>query len=163
MTNVLVVTSSVGVVHGVHDDSSNSGPHLSLGLISMMLSSGLQNGLIGSLSSSDQSNGGSARSWDGLSGSRWQSNSGLKSIFGVSNNSNGGSGASSVGSSVSDLSLDVVANGTFGDLIDGEHISDGDGGLLSAVDVLTNVGSFSGQEVLSIGLEFIWVSEGDFG
>jgi len=124
VTDVLVVTSSVGVVHGVHDDSSNSGPHLSLGLISMMLSSGLQNGLIGSLSSSDQSNGGSARSWDGLSGSRWQSNSGLKSIFGVSNNSNGGSGASSVGSSVADLSLDVVAAGTLWNLIDGQHISD---------------------------------------
>lgn len=71
VTDVLVVTSSVWMVDWVHGNTSNSWPHLSLGLESVMLSTGLQDWLISSLSSSNKSDGGSAVSSNGLSRSRW--------------------------------------------------------------------------------------------
>lgn len=163
VTDVLVVTSSVWMVDWVHGNTSNSWPHLSLGLESVMLGTGLQDWLIGSLSSSNESNGSSTASSNGLSGSRWQSDSGLSSIFGVSNNGDGSSRGSGISSLISNSLLDVVDNGTFWDGVDWQDVSDGNGSLGSAVDVLTDIGSFSGQEVLRISLKFIWVLEGNSG
>jgi hypothetical protein len=67
VTNMFMVTSSVGMVYGVHSNTSNSRPHFSFRFKSPVLSTSLQNGFIGSLSSGDDSDGGSAVSWDGLS------------------------------------------------------------------------------------------------
>lgn len=161
VTDVLVVTSSVWMVDWVHGNTSNSWPHFSLGLESVMLGTGLQDWLIGSLSSSNESNGSSAVSSDGLSGTGWQSDSGLGSIFRVSNDSDGGSRGSGVGSLISDSLLDIVDNGTFWDRVDWQDVSDSNGSFISTVNVLSDIGSLGSQEVLSIGLELVWVSEAD--
>ena len=45
-TDVLLITSSEGMVDGVHTDSLNSGPAMSLGLIFVILVTSLKNGLV---------------------------------------------------------------------------------------------------------------------
>ena len=83
VTNMLMVTSTMRMLDWVHSDTTDSWPVLSL-------SSGLEPGvgsleewLVGSLSTGDDSNHSSASSNDGLSGSGWESDSGLFAVIGV--------------------------------------------------------------------------------
>ena len=85
MTNMLMVTTTMRMLDWVHCDTSNSWPVLSL-------SSGLEPGvgsleewLVGSLTTSDDSDHGSAISTDCLSGTRRKSDSGFSTIIGVTN------------------------------------------------------------------------------
>ncbi len=69
LTNVLVVTTSVGMVDWVHSDSSNDWEVLSLGLVSPVLGTSLEDWLLVSSTSSDDSNHSSGLAIDGLSDS----------------------------------------------------------------------------------------------
>jgi len=163
VTDMLVVTTSVGMVHGVHGHTSDSGPHLPLGLEFVVLDSGLEDGLIGSSSSGDDADGGPTGALHGLSGTGGESESGLGAVLGVSDHGGVAPGGPGEGSSVSDVFLDVRDDGTLGDLVDGEDVSDGESGLHSAIDELTGVGSFSGQEVFLSVLIFVRIMEVDLG
>ena len=68
-TQVLVVTTTVGVVHGVHADTGDLGESLSLSLKLVEEHTSLHDGLFVTASTGDDANGGSAGSRDGLSGS----------------------------------------------------------------------------------------------
>ena len=94
VTNMLMVTTTMRMLDWVHCDTSDSWPVLSL-------SSGLEPGvgsleewLVGSLTTSDDSNHGSASSDNSLSGTGWKSDSSLLTIIGVTNDDSGGAGGS---------------------------------------------------------------------
>jgi len=91
VTDMLVVTSSVGMLHGVHGNTSHSGPVVSLCSVLVPGVGSLKDGLVSSLTSSGNSDHSSARSEDGLSGSGGESDSGLSSIIRVSNDDGGAS------------------------------------------------------------------------
>jgi len=80
---MLVVTSSVGMLDGVHSHTSNSGPVVSLGLVLVPGVGSLEQGLVGSLASSANADHSSAGAEDGLSGARGESDSSLLSVIGV--------------------------------------------------------------------------------
>jgi len=82
---VLMVTTTMRMLDWVHGNTSNSWPVSLLGMRFVVRIIGLEEGLVSSLSSSANSNHGSAASKDGLSHSRWHSNTGLLSVFGVTN------------------------------------------------------------------------------
>jgi len=100
---------------------------------------------------------------EGLSGTRGKLNSGLAEIIGVTNDGSAGSGASSQLSLITRLGFNVTDGSTFGDLVDGEDVTGGEGSFMSAVDELTSVHAFSSQEVGSLESIFIGVSEDDLG
>ena len=80
---MLMVTTTVRMLDGVHGDTSNSWPVVSLGFSLEPGVGGLEEGLVGSLSTGAHANHGSAAADDGLSGAGWESDSGLSSIIGV--------------------------------------------------------------------------------
>jgi len=86
MSNVLMVTTTVGVLHGVHGHTSNFGPSVSLHPIFMELTPSLQHGLINSTTTSDNPDEGSARALHQFLCSRRKTNSSGVSIWVVSNN-----------------------------------------------------------------------------
>ena len=53
MSNVLVVTSSVGMLDGVHGNTPHARPAVSLGLVLMVSTSSLEHGLVGTSTASD--------------------------------------------------------------------------------------------------------------
>jgi hypothetical protein len=53
VANVLVVTTSVGMLHGVHSHTTNLGPAVALGLVLVVGASGLQHGLLSPASAGD--------------------------------------------------------------------------------------------------------------
>jgi len=80
---VLMITTTMWMLNWVHCNTSNSWPVLSLSLCLEPGVGGLKEWLIGSLSTSADSNHGSAGALDGLSGSGWESDSGLSAVVGV--------------------------------------------------------------------------------
>jgi hypothetical protein len=123
VTNMLMVTSTMRMLDWVHSDTSDSWPVLSLSSGLEPGVSGLEEWLVGSLSTGDDSNHGSAGSNDGLSGTGWKSDSSFLTIIGVTNNDSGSSGGSGERSSVSEFSLTVRDDGTLWHAVDWKNIS----------------------------------------
>lgn len=105
---MLLVTTTMRMVDGVHSNTSNSGPCSSaLCLPSVVGVSSLANGLVGSATTGNDTDHSSAGAWDGGSGSRGKSDSGLLAVIGVTNDDGGAAGSSGEGASVTSLGLAV--------------------------------------------------------
>ncbi len=128
VTNVLMVTTTVRMLDGVHSDTSNSGPVslLGVGLVVGAVSS--EERLIGSLSASADSNHSSATTNDGLTDARGKSDSCLLAILGVTDDDGGGAGGTGEGAAVAELGLTVGDDGAFGHHINWEDVTDGERG-----------------------------------
>jgi len=163
VTNVLMVTSTMGMFNGVHSDTSNSGPVLLLGLGFVVSVDGSQERLIASLSTSNNSDHSSAGSLDGLSNTGRKLDSGLATIFGVTDDDARGSRSTSEGTSVSELGLNVSNDGAFGHGVDGENVSDLEGGFLAGIDEHASVHALNSDEILSSELVLVNVSELNLG
>jgi hypothetical protein len=86
VTNMLLVTTTMRMLDGVHSDSSNSGPGtlpLCLHLVEDVTS--LADWLVDSATSGNDSDHSSAGTWDGSSGATWKSDSGLLEVLTVPN------------------------------------------------------------------------------
>lgn len=121
---MLVVTTSVGMVDWVHSDSGNDGEVFSLGLVSPVLNTSLEDGLLVSASSSDDSDHSSGLAIDGLSDTRRKLNSGLKPVFRVGDDGNKGPGCSGELSIISLSELNIGDQSSLGDVSNGKDVSD---------------------------------------
>jgi len=158
-----MVTTTMGMLDGVHGNTSNSGPVSLLGVRLEVRVVGLEEGLVGSLAASDDTNHTSARALDGLTDTGRHSNTGLLAVLGVTDDDARVAGGAGDAATVTKLGLDVGDDGTFGHGVDGEDIADGEGGLGSGVDELSGVHAFNSDEILSTLLVFVLVSENNFG
>jgi len=160
---VLLVTTTEGMVNGIHGNSSNSRPSLSESLHLVINSTSLKDGLIDSFTGGDQSNHCSSVTSEGLSGAGGKLDSGLGKIVGVTDDDSGGTGASGQFTLITRLGFDVADGSTFGDLVDGEDVTGGEGSFISTVDILSSVHAFNSQEVGSLESILIRVSEDNSG
>ena len=160
---MLVVTSSVWMVNGVHGYSSYNRPHFSLGLELPVLGSCLQKRLFISSSSGNNSDHGSCFGVNGLSDTRGQFDSCLLAIFTLSNNSGVSARCSGELTFISISILDIADKSSFRDFSHWQYISDIQRCLASAVDVLSGVHSLTSQIIDCFGLITILVSKLDFG
>ena len=128
MSDMLLVTTTMRMLDWVHSDTSNDWPVLSLSLHLVPDSVGLEEWLIGSLSTGADTNHSSAGADDGLSGSGWESNSSLLEVIGVTNDDGGSTGGSGERSSISLLTLAVGDDGTLWHGADWKNVSNGEGG-----------------------------------
>jgi hypothetical protein len=142
-----------------HGNTSSLGPVVSLRLGSEEGSTGLEQRLVNSTTTSDDTDGGSCVGSDSLLGSGRQSDSGLSVVNGVTDDGGVVTGSSGQRSSVSNLLFDVADNGTFGAGGDGQNVTDVQGSLLAAVDEWTSGETFSGDESLGVLLVSVRVSE----
>jgi hypothetical protein len=159
VTNVLMVTTTMRMLDGVHSDTSNSGPVLLLCLGFVVSVDGSQERLITPLSTGDNTNHSSAGSLDGFTNTGRKLDSGLAAIFGVTDDDTGGSGSTGEGTSVSEFGLNVGNNSAFGHGVDGKDVSNLEGGFLSSIDEHTSVHALDGDEVFSSELVLVHVSE----
>jgi hypothetical protein len=70
---MLMVTTTVGVLNRVHGNTSDLGPAVTLDLVLVVVVTGLQNGLISSATTSDDTNSGAGVRLNDLLGTRWES------------------------------------------------------------------------------------------
>jgi hypothetical protein len=163
VTDMGMVTTTVRVVNGVHVHGFDLGPAGSSDFVFVIRDTGLQDGLLGSAATSDDTDHSTGFTFDGLSGARGKSDSGFGAIFGVTDDGAVGSGGSGQVSSVSQIGFDIAHQGTFGDLVHGEDIADGETGTLTAVNVLAGVHTFGADEIFCVLLIAISISKTDFG
>jgi len=151
------------MLYWVHSNTSNAWP---VSLLSVRLVVGivcLEKRFLSSLSTSNDSNHGSAGSLDGLSHARWHSNTGLLAILGVTNDDSTGARGSCKGATVTHLSFNVGDDGSFWHAVDRDDIADSQGSFRSSMNILTGVHALDSDEILSVLLVFVLVSENDFG
>ena len=107
VTNMLMVTTTMGMLDGVHSNTSNSGPVSLLGVTLVVGAVGSEEGLVSSLTTSDDTNHSSATSEDGFTDTGWESDSSLLAIFGVTDHDSGGTGGTGESATVTELGLNV--------------------------------------------------------
>jgi len=163
VTDVLMVTTTVRMLDGVHGNTSDTGPVALLGVGSVVGLVSLEHGLVGSGATSADTNHSSAATEDGLADAGWESDSGLLAVLGVTDDDGGGARGTGEAATVTELGLDVGDNGTLRHHINGEDVADGQRGFGTAVDELAGVHAFDSDEKLSVLLESVLVSENDLG
>lgn len=160
---MLVVTTTVRVVHGVHSHTTSTRPGVPLDAVLVVCTTGLEQGLVDTSTTGDDSNSGSGSRRDSLLGARGQTDSGHLGVGVVSDDGSVVARGSGKSSSVTSLLLDVANDGTLGQRGQRENVADVEGGLLSTVDELASVCALSGNECLDTELVAVRVAEGDAG
>lgn len=159
----LVVSSSVGVVDGVHGNTTRAGPRVALRLELEVGATGLEQGLVDTSSAGDDTDGGAGRAGDGLLGARGQAETRLVLVGRVADD--GGVVARGAGhrAAVTDALLNVADNGSLGALREGEDVADVERGLLAGVDERAGGEALRGDEGLLVELVAVGVTEDDLG
>ena len=123
VTNVLLVTTTMGMVYGVHSHTSNSGPWSALCLVLVELATSLAYWLVRSASTSAYTDHSSAVTWDGSSAAAWESDSSLGTIIGVTNDDSWSAGGSGERASVSSFPFTVRNDGSFREKVNRQDIA----------------------------------------
>ncbi|KAI3485285.1 hypothetical protein L1887_51398 [Cichorium endivia] len=163
LADVLVVTTTVRVVDGVHSHTTGARPRVALDLELVVGTAGLEQGLVDTATAGDDANGGTRGGGDGLLGARGETDARGLAVGVVADD--GGVVARGAGerATVTGLLLDVADNGTFGERREGENVGDVQGSLLTAVDELAGGEALGGNEGLDTGAVLVGVTEGNLG
>jgi len=163
VTNVLLVTTTVGVLNRVHGHTTHDGPAVALGLVLVESTASLQQRLVDTATTSDDTNGTTAVRLHDLLGTRGQAETSGVVVGVVGNDGHVVTRGTSEFSAVTGALLDVGDDGTFGQGTKGQHVADLQLSLLAAVQELTGVQTLDGNEVLLHLLELVGVAEDNAG
>lgn len=122
-----------------------------------------QEGLVGSATTSNNTDHSSGLGVDNLLGTGGELDAGLALIGVVADNGDVVAGGAAESTTVANLLLDVRDDGTLRHLTEGKDVADGQGSLLSGVDELAGVHALVGDEGLGDLLESVGVAEHDLG
>ena len=124
---MLMVTTTMGMVDGVHGNTTNARVVVLLCATLEPSGTGLEEGLIGSLATGNDANHGTAAALNGLADAGGEADTGLATILGVTDDDSGGAGGAGERSAISELGFNVRDDGSFGHVSHGEDIADGEG------------------------------------
>jgi len=156
---MLMVTTSVRMLYGILSHTTNLGPAVTLHGVLVIRSSGLQQGLVGTTTSGDDSDLRTDAGRNGLLSSGWKSKLSSSLLFIVCDNNGIGTGGTSESTSVTTLGFDIADNGSLRHRTQGQDVTASKTGLLSAVDELTAVHTFGTEEQFIVALVSVRVQE----
>jgi hypothetical protein len=177
---MLMITTTVRMVDGVHSNTTSLGPAVTLNGV-LVLSTGrlcriisnypspflvesrTQHRLIGTSSTSNNSDHSTSSGRNNFLGTGWELNTSLALVRVVSNDGNIVSGCSSKRTTVTSLLLDIANHGTFWDRGKRKNVADLEVGVFAGVDKLSRVHSLVGDESLGVELESVRVPKDHFG
>ena len=151
------------MVDGVHGNTTSLGPAVALDSELMLGTRGLEEGLVGTATASDDADHATGVAVDDLLGAGGELDTGLALVGVVADDGDVVAGGAAESAAVAGLLLDVGDDGTLGDGAEGEDVADGQGGLLAGVDELAGVHALIGDEGLLVLLELVGVAEDDLG
>jgi len=124
---------------------------------------GLHDGLVSTASTGNQAEDGTAVGGNDLLGTGGEPDAGLVGVGVLADDGGVVAGGAGEGATVADLLLHVADDGTLGEGVHGEHVADGQGGVLAGVDELARVDTLGGNEGLSLELVAVGVTEDHAG
>jgi hypothetical protein len=113
------------MVHGVHGNTTHDRPLVALGLVLVVGTTSLQDGLVGPASTGNQADGGTVVAAEGLLSTGRQAHTGGASVSILRNNHGVVTRGLGELAAVASLGLDIADNGTLGDSAQGENVADG--------------------------------------
>jgi hypothetical protein len=126
LTHVLLVTTTVGMVYGVHRYGTDSGPLVSLRSVLVERTAGLEQGLVGAAAAGDEADHGAALVGQGLLAAGGQAHAGHASLLVLGDDDGVVAGSTGHLAAIAGLGLDVADDGTFGDGGQGQDVADGE-------------------------------------
>lgn len=156
---MLVVSSSVGMLYGILCNSTNLGPTVTLDSVLVVSVSGLEKGLVSTSTSGNNTDLGTDSRGHSLLSSRWETKTGSTLVLIVRYNNSECSGSAGESTTITNLCLNVTDDGSLRYRGKGENISYSEGGLLSAVNVLSSVHTLGGEHELVVPLVTVSVQE----
>mmetsp|Transcript_25358 Transcript_25358/g.58395 ORF Transcript_25358/g.58395 Transcript_25358/m.58395 type:complete len:227 (-) Transcript_25358:15-695(-) len=160
---MLMVTTTVGMLDGVHRHTADLRPRLALHAELVVRATGLEHGLLRATTTTDDADHSAALAGDGLAGARGKLDTGLALIDDVRDDGAVVAGGLSDLATVTDLLLQVAHNGTLGHGLKGQHVANGQLRLLAAVKELSGIHALSSGEELLLHTVLVRVTEVDNG
>lgn len=151
------------VIDGVHGNTTSLGPRVALDSELVLGTTGLEQRLVGTATTGNDTNHTAGGVLDDLLGTGGELDTGLAILGVVANDGNVVTGGTAKRTTVTGLLLDVGDNGTLGHGGQGENVADGESGVLTGVDELAGVHALVGDEGLGDHLELVGVTELDLG
>ncbi|GIX63879.1 uncharacterized protein BcabD6B2_33140 [Babesia caballi] len=161
LANVLVVTTTVRVVHGVHGNTTHARPAVALGLVLEVGSTGLEERLVNTTAAGDEADNGTRSGLHTLTSAGRKTDPRHLAVVRVPDD--GGVGAGSFGqtATVAALLLETRNDGTLRHLADGQAVANRKAGFAAKVDVLAGVHALDGDHALVVGAELVGIAEVD--
>merc|ERR1719231_556643 len=103
VANVLMVTTTVGMLDGIHRDTTHLGPGVALDLVLMEVATSLEDRLVEAATTGDEPNDTTAAGHHGLAGAGRQTDTGLTAILGMTDDDAGRTGGLGEVAAVTDL------------------------------------------------------------
>jgi hypothetical protein len=160
---MLVVTTTVRMLHRVHGNTSNLRPAVTLDSVLVVGATSLQHRLVNTTTSSNDTDGTTAIGLDGLLGTRWESDTSGVGFRVVCDDGSVVTRSASKLTSVTRALLNVGDDATFRKSLKRQTVSDLQLGLLTAVHELTGVETLNGDEVQVVLSELVDLAELDLG
>lgn len=151
------------MIDGVHGNTTSLGPRVALDSEFVLGTTGLEQRLVGTATTGDDTNHTAGGVLDDLLGTGGELDTGLAILGVVANDGNVVTGGTTKRTTVTGLLLDVGDNGTLGHGAKGQDVADGESGALTGVDELAGVHALVGDEGLGDHLELVGVAELDLG
>ena len=156
---MLVVTTTVRVLHRVHRHTTNLGPGVALHLELVVVGARLEHGLVAATAARNLADGGAAAGRDGLLGAGGKLDAGEAGVGVVGDEDAVLAGSLGEDAAVAELRLHVADDATLGHGADGEGVAHDELSLLTAVEELTGVDALSRDEELLVVHVFLGVAE----
>jgi len=152
VTNVLMITTTVGMLDGVHRHTTHLGPALALDSVLVVAASCLEHRLVEASASSDDANNGAGVGLKDLLSARGKPDGSLSLFLVVGNDRAVVARGLGDLAAVTSLRLDVANDGTFRHSRKRHHVTDGKLRLGAAVHKLTSVHAFGSHHHLLVNL-----------
>ena len=159
VTDVLVVTTTVWVVDGVHGNTTSTRPAVTLDTVLVVGTAGLQQWLVNTTATSNNTDSSTSRAWHRLLHTRRQADTRRGTIGIVTNDGRVVTRCAGKRTTVTNLLLDVADNRTLRQRAERQDVTDAQQGLLTAVHKLTRVHTLGSNERLSLVLVVVRVTE----
>ena len=159
VTNVLVVTTTVWVVDGVHGNTTSTRPAVALDTVLVVGTAGLEQWLVNTTTTSNDTDSGTSRAWHRLLHTGRQADTRCGTIGIMTNDGRVVTRRAGKRTTVTDLLLDVADNRTLRQRAERQDVTDAQQGLLTAVHELTGVHTLGSNERLSLVLVVVRVTE----
>jgi len=163
LADMLMVTTTVRMVHRVHGNTTSLGPRVALDSELMLSTRCLQHRLVCSSTTCNNTDHTTSRAENDFLRTAGELDSSLALVRVVSNHSDIVARSSSQSASVTSLFLHVRNHSSFGDLAQRKDVSDGQGRVLASIDELSGEHPFVRNEKFGLVLVLVWRAEGDLG
>ena len=157
---MLMVTTTVRVLNGVHRHTTHLGPAVTLDLELVVVGASLEHGLVATSTTRNLTHGGTAAGGDGLLGAGGELDAGETSVGVVGDDDAVLAGSLGEDATVTELRLHVADDSTLGHVANGKNVAHNELRLLTAVEELAGVGTLGSHEELLLVLVTLGVAEG---